>query len=164
MPGILAGRQAACQAAASGHSTPCQRRLAASRGTALTHAALQEEAEKKPMEVEPADMAFLEELADRTERLWGALSATIAAVEADVAHSQTSAPAGAAPGSRMLPPGVLQVGPSTRHLLPQPTVAPQHLACMAQRFPLRHQLYPYPNRMVLLLQLMVLKGMDNLLG
>ena len=72
---------------------------------------VQEEAEKKTAEVEPADMAFLEELADRTERLWGALSATIAAVEADVARSQLSAPEGAAPSSRMLPPGVLQVGP-----------------------------------------------------
>ena len=61
---------------------------------------LQEEAEKKPTEVEPADMAFMEELADRTERLWGALSATIAAVEADVARSQTSAPEGAAHQAR----------------------------------------------------------------
>ena len=101
---------------------------------------LQEEAEKKPTEVEPADMAFLEELADRTERLWGALSATIAAVEADVARSQTSAPEGAAPGSRMLPPGVLQVGASAQLLLPQPTAAPRHLALVAQTFSLRHQL------------------------
>ena len=101
----------------------------------FTRMNLQEEAEKKPTEVEPADMAFMEELADRTERLWGALSATIAAVEADVARSQTSAPEGAAPGSRMLPPGVLQVGASAQLLLSQPTVAPQHFALVVQGFP-----------------------------
>jgi hypothetical protein len=61
--------------------------------------------------VKPQDLAFLEELAGRTEQLWGALSRTISAVEAHVVSSQSAAPeaAAAAPGTRMLPPGVLQV-------------------------------------------------------
>ena len=112
-------------------------RLLSFHSQCFTCVALQEEAEKKPAEVEPADMAFLEELADRTERLWGALSATIAAVEADVARSQTSAPEGAAPGSRMLPPGVLQVGATPQHLLSQPTVAPQHVVLVTQDVPVK---------------------------
>jgi len=69
---------------------------------------MQAEIEKKTQEVSPQDMAYLEELAGRTEQLWGALSTTISAVEADVAKTQVDIPEGAA-GTRMLPPGVLQV-------------------------------------------------------
>ncbi len=60
--------------------------------------------------MQPQDLAFLEELAGRTEQLWGALSGTISAVEAHVVRTQRTAPeaAAAAPGTRMLPPGVLQ--------------------------------------------------------
>ena len=54
------------------------------------------------------DLAYLGELAGRTEQLWAALSATIAAVEADVAKTQVNVAEGAS-GARMLPPGVLQV-------------------------------------------------------
>ena len=68
----------------------------------------QPEPEKEPQEVSPQDLAYLGELAGRTEQLWAALSATIAAVEADVAKTQVNVAEGAS-GARMLPPGVLQV-------------------------------------------------------
>ena len=56
----------------------------------------------------PQDLAYLGELAGRTEQLWAALSATIAAVEADVVKTQVDVAEGAS-SARMLPPGVLQV-------------------------------------------------------
>ena len=69
---------------------------------------MQAEPEKEAQEVSPQDLAYLGELAGRTEQLWGALSATIAAVEADVVKTQADVAEGAS-GARMLPPGVLQV-------------------------------------------------------
>lgn len=59
----------------------------------------------KDYEVDPKDVQFLEELAQRTEPLWGALSATIATIEAELAHTQ---PAGL-DTSRVLPPSASQV-------------------------------------------------------
>ena len=63
-------------------------------------------------EVDPADLAGLEELAARIEPLWGALSGAAAAIEADLAKSQPEPATGAANPSRILPAGAMLVGPS----------------------------------------------------
>ena len=92
--------------------SPVESQLKRRTGKLIWKWAAQElDPDNKPKEMEPQDLAFLEELAGRTEQLWGALSGTISAVEADVARAQAPAesPEAAAPGPRMLPPGVLQV-------------------------------------------------------
>ena len=62
----------------------------------------------KDVEVDPRDVAGLEELISRMEPLWVALSNAIAVLEADL-KAQPSAPADAANANRVLPPGANQV-------------------------------------------------------
>ncbi|CAL8470976.1 g10518 [Coccomyxa elongata] len=64
----------------------------------------------KDMEVDPRDVAGLEELISRMEPLWAALSNAIAVLEADL-KAQPDAPADAANQNRVLPPGANQVLP-----------------------------------------------------
>ncbi|BDA45426.1 probable E3 ubiquitin-protein ligase HUWE1 [Coccomyxa sp. Obi] len=64
----------------------------------------------KDMEVDPRDVAGLEELISRMEPLWAGLSNAIAVLEADL-KAQPSAPADAANPNRVLPPGANQVLP-----------------------------------------------------
>lgn len=58
----------------------------------------------KDYEIDSKDLHYLEELATRTEPLWGALSSTITAIEAELANTQTTQEA-----SRLLPPSAAQV-------------------------------------------------------
>lgn len=62
----------------------------------------------KDMEVDPRDVAGLEELISRMEPLWAALSNAIAMLEADL-KAQPDGPADAANQNRALPPGANQV-------------------------------------------------------
>lgn len=65
----------------------------------------------KDKEVDPKDVADLEQLITATEPLWTALGNAIAAIEADLAKSQPNAPQLDAAGpSRIMPPGATQVG------------------------------------------------------
>lgn len=63
----------------------------------------------KDKEVDPRDMAGLEELISRTEPLWAALSDAIAVLEADLANTHPAGPADAANPNRILSPGATQV-------------------------------------------------------
>ncbi len=63
----------------------------------------------KDKEVDPQDIAGLEELISRTEPLWAALSDAIAALEADLPKLHPTGPADVANPNRILSPGATQV-------------------------------------------------------